>query len=112
MRYAGLFVTLLLIVSATAFAQRSQRDQMKQQTIQGCLTGSPDSYRLRARNGSEHMLIGDYKELSAHVGQYVQLGGKRDLNRDASASSDEATAHGLRFFEVWSVTEMQGECGK
>jgi hypothetical protein len=46
------------------------------------------------------------------VGQFVQLAGQRDENRDASASSDEGTAHGLRFFQVWNVTQAQGECGK
>jgi len=38
MRYAGLLVALLLIVPTIASARDWQNDQMKQQTIQGCLT--------------------------------------------------------------------------
>ncbi len=114
MRYAGLLVTLLLMVSTSAFAQerKPQDERGKQQAIQGCLSGSPDSYRITERNGTVHMLIGDPKVLQAHVGQYVQLVGKRDLDRDASASSDEGTAHGSRFFQVQRVTQTQGSCRK
>lgn len=121
MRCTGFLAVLLWIASTSAFAQatssqqaNSQQSSVAQgtqpQTIQGCLTGKPDSYWLRERDGTEHALIGDRRELSAHVGQSVQLAGQRDENRDASASSDEATAHGLRFFQVWGVTQMQGNC--
>lgn len=114
MRTAGLLVTVLLLLSWTAFTQETKPKPaaMKQDTIQGCLNGSPDSYRLKEDNGTQHMLIGDTKELQSHVGQHVQLAGKRDLNRDASASSDEATAHGQRFFRVESVTATQGKCSR
>ncbi|MGA9209442.1 MAG: hypothetical protein WB347_16675 [Terriglobales bacterium] len=59
-----------------------------------------------------HMLIGDDQDLSAHVGQRVQLTGERDNNRDASASSDEGTAHGMRFFEVAAIRRVEGKCGE
>lgn len=113
MKYTALFVVLLWVAFTTAASAQQKSSQGKPgQTIQGCLTGNRDGYWLRQHDGTEHALIGDYSELGAHVGQFVQLAGQRDENRDASASSDEATAHGLRFFQVWSVTQTQGECTK
>jgi hypothetical protein len=50
-----------------------------------------------------HLLIGPNDALGKHVGQMVQLTGYRDNNRDASASSDEGTADGMRFFLVEDV---------
>lgn len=116
MRFTGLLVLALFLTCWTAFSQvkKSSGVETKPETtaIQGCLTGSSDSYRLQEENGTQHMLIGDAKELQSHVGQHVQLTGKRDLNRDASASSDEATAHGQRFFRVESVTPTEGKCSR
>ncbi len=116
MKHASLLVSLLLFLSATAFAQSaaSQRGSMnwQQQTIQGCLAGSPGQYRLTEDNGTVHLLMGDPKDLSAHVGQEVQLAGKRDVNRDASASSDQGIARGQRFFRVDSVRGLQSSCRK
>jgi hypothetical protein len=121
MRQAGLLVTLLLIVSLSAFSQSAgsqgngmnwQDQQTHPQTIQGCLTGSPDSYRLTERIGTYHLLMGDNKLLGSYVGQNVQLSGKRDLDRDASASSDEGTAHGMRFFRVDNITPTHESCGR
>ncbi len=78
--------------------------------ISGCLQGSPNSYRLMADSGNPHLLMGSENALSNHVGDRVTLQGYRDNNRDASASSDEGTAHGMRFFQVDSVVADDGKC--
>ena len=57
-----------------------------------------------------HLLIGPNDALAKHVGQMVQLAGYRDNNRDASASSDEGTAHGMRFFQVEDIVLEAGTC--
>jgi len=113
MRYAGLLLSLslLLFVSTTALAGNTTSHNT-QQTIQGCLSGSAHDYQLTEHNGTAHMLMGDNQELSAHVGQEVQLAGKADMRRDASTSSDEATAHGMRFFRVERVARAEGTCQK
>jgi hypothetical protein len=111
MKYLGLLVTLLFTVSMTLFAQNTTSATF-QQRIQGCLSGSPHNYVLTTHNGTTHMLIGDDQQLGAHVGQEVRLAGRRDLNRDASASSDEGTAHGMRFFRVENILQVQGACRK
>lgn len=80
--------------------------------ISGCLQGSPNSYRLMADSGNPHLLMGDQNMLSSHVGDRVTLQGYRDNNRDASASSDEGTPHGMRFFQVDSVTADTGKCNE
>jgi len=115
MRYVGLLV-ILLVAPAVALAQSGTAQERTvsrgQQIIQGCLSGSSHDYRLTTHDGTVHLLIGDNSELSTHVGQYVQLAGARDNNRDASASSDEATAHGMRFFEVQNLLRSEGTCRK
>jgi hypothetical protein len=78
--------------------------------ISGCLQGTPNGYRLLADSGNSHLLIGDENALNQHVGERVTLQGYRDNNRDASASSDEGTPHGMRFFQVESVAADQGKC--
>jgi len=111
MKYLGLLVTLVFTISITAFAENTASPTF-QQTIQGCLSGSPQNYVLTTHNGTTHMLIGDDQQLGAQVGPEVQLAGRRDLNRDASASSDEGTAHGMRFFRVENVLQTDGACRK
>ena len=56
------------------------------------------------------LLMGSNGKLKSYVGHWVELGGNRDSRRDASASSDEGTAHGLRFFQVEEVLADQGSC--
>ena len=74
-----------------------------QSAVTGCLKGSTNQFYLMEQNGTLHLLMGPNKELQAHVGYWVELGGNRDSSRDASASSDEGTAHGMRFFQVEEV---------
>jgi len=78
--------------------------------ISGCLQGTANNYRLVADSGNRHLLIGDYRVLKDHVGDRVTLQGYRDNNRDASASGDEGTSHGMRFFQVDNVTADNGKC--
>jgi hypothetical protein len=115
----SLFV-LLLMVAAGSFAQ-SKSGVMGQEDpaatgpstqISGCLQGTLGDYRLVRANGTVHMLMGDDKVLSSHMGENVTLQGYRDNNRDASASGDEGTVHGLRFFQVDSVAAVNSKCGQ
>ena len=123
MRFAVSLVTLLLTLSVIALGQGVQSSsssvtlqpvnaQSGERVISGCLSGNPDSFRLTEANGTFHLLMDNNQVLSGHVGDMVQLSGYRDNNRDASASSDEGTAHGMRFFLVESVVSDSGKYGK
>ncbi len=115
--------TLLLALSAIAFGQvqNAMADQPAVQevsapagesTITGCLAGKHDGYRLTEKDGTMHLLLPapENKGLRTHVGNVVTLAGYKDDNRDASASSDEGTAHGLRFFQVNEIVSDDGKC--
>jgi hypothetical protein len=81
-------------------------------TITGCLSGSRDEYRLIEKDGTVHLLlpVAESKGLRSHVGNVVVLSGHKDNNRDASASSDEGTSHGQRFFQVNEIVSDSGKC--
>ena len=118
MRLAISLLALLLAVAVSAFGQSKssylgQADPAAKgptAQISGCLQGTANSYTLLADSGNPHLLIGDYTTLSSHVGDRVTLQGYRDNNRDASASSDNGTAHGMRYFQVENVAADQGKC--
>jgi len=123
MRFAVSLVTLLLVLSVIALSQGVQSSSRSatlqpvnahsgESVISGCLSGNRGSFRLTEANGTFHLLMDDNHVLSGHVGDMVQLSGYRDNNRDASASSDEGTPHGIRFFLVESVVSDSGKCGK
>lgn len=123
MRLAVFLVTLLLVLSFVALGQGVQSSSSSatvqpasissgETVISGCLSGNPDSYRLTEANGTFHLLMDVNGVLGSHVGDQVQLSGYRDSNRDASASSDEGTPHGMRFFSVESVVSDSGRCNK
>jgi hypothetical protein len=79
-------------------------------TITGCIKGSTDQFYLVEQDGTTHLLMGRNRTLRPYLDHWVELGGNRDNNRDASASSDEGTPHGLRFFQVENVLADQGSC--
>jgi hypothetical protein len=79
-------------------------------TVTGCLKGSTDQYYLVQKDGTMRLLMGPNDELRQYVGHWVELAGNRDNRRDASASSDEGTPHGLRFFQVENILADQGSC--
>ena len=79
-------------------------------TVTGCLQGKTDGYYLTQKDGTMRLLMGSNDKLRSYVGHWVELGGNRDLRRDASASSDEGTPHGLRFFQVEEILADQGTC--
>ena len=122
MRFGVSLVTLLLVLSvalgqgvqssSSSATPQTANLQQGESVISGCLSGHPDSFRLTEANGTYHLLMGENKVLSQHAGDMVQLSGYRDNNRDASASSDEGTPHGMRFFLVDSVVSDSGKCGK
>jgi hypothetical protein len=116
MRAQVLLATLLLSVMATAAAQSSatQTQQTTSKlpgatTLTGCLKGSINQYYVVEKNGTTHQLLAKGKDLTQYVNHEVTVSGTSDNNRDASASSDEGTAHGGRFFSVDSVSD-QGSC--
>ena len=123
MRSVASLVTLLLVLSVIALGQGVQSSSSSatlqtvsgpssESVISGCLSGHPDSYRLTEPNGTFHLLMDENNVLGQHVGETVQLSGYRDNNRDASASSDQGTPHGMRFFLVDSVVSDSGQCSK
>jgi len=117
MRFAVSLATLLLVLSVIVLGQGAQPSNSgatlqplgvssSESVISGCLSGKPDSFRLTETNGTFHLLMDDNNVLSSHVGE---LSGYRDNNRDASASSDEGTPHGMRFFLADSVVSDSGK---
>ena len=118
MKFAISLLAVLLATALSALAQNNSsylgqadpRAMGPTTQISGCLQGTPNSYRLLADSGNSHLLMGDEKALSGHVGDRVTLQGYRDNNRDASASSDQGTPHGMRFFQVDSVVVDKGKC--
>lgn len=78
----------------------------------GCLKGSVNQYYVVEKNGTTHVLQAKGHNLSPYVNHMVTLTGEADNNRDASASSDEGTAHGNRFFAVDDVSDKGGGCKK
>jgi len=118
MKFTISVLVLMLAAAVSTFAQ-SKSSYLGQADpaatgpttqISGCLQGTPNSYRLIAESGNPHLLIGDESSLSSHVGDRVTLQGYRDNTRDASASSDNGTPHGMRFFQVENVAADHGEC--
>jgi len=123
MRLSVSLLTFLLVLSAIAFGQsaNSAGDRASVQevsvsagetTITGCLAGRHDGYRLTEKDGTMHLLMPTPEKMGLrnHVGDIVTVGGYRDDNRDASASSDEGTPHGLRFFQVNEFVSDSGKC--
>jgi hypothetical protein len=80
-------------------------------TLTGCLHGSKNQYYVMEKNGTNHVLLTRERDLSKYLNHQVTVTGKADTNRDASASSDEGTAHGNRFFSLESISD-QGACKK
>jgi hypothetical protein len=116
MRIPMLLAIALLAGMALATAQNpapesAQINTPPTSTVTGCLKGSVNQYYVVEKNGTTHVLQAKGHNLSPYVNHMVTLTGKADVNRDASASSDEGTAHGNRFFAVDSVSD-QGACKK
>lgn len=123
MRLSVLLLALLLTLSAVAFCQDANSSanppsaqkatiSPNEKTLTGCLAGHHDGYRLTEKDGTVHQLmpVPENKGLRSHVGHIVTLGGYPDNNRDTSASSDEGTARGLRFFQVNELVSDSGNC--
>ena len=79
-------------------------------TVAGCLKAHTDGFYLIEKDGTMHLLMNPSDNLKPYLYRWVQLGGNRDLRRDASARSDESTPHGLRFFQVEGVLSDEGAC--
>ena len=120
MRIVISLLALLLIVALSTLGQSKsssmgQADPAATSPLtesSGCLQGTSGAYRLVRADGTVHLLMGDDEVLKGHVGDTVTLKGYRDTNRDASASSDEGTAHGLRFFQVDGVATENSKCNQ
>ena len=123
MRFATTLALFALAVLTCALAQTTNSSGTNetlssvslpagQSSIMGCVHGSTDQYYLIEKDGTMRLLMGPNSQLQQLVGHSVVLGGNRDLRRDASASSDEGTPHGLRFFQVEELLADQGACKK
>jgi hypothetical protein len=123
MRSMIFLLSVLLLASAlvsaqsqaSSAAQDTQQQKIQQQdnstsTLAGCLTGKPDGYQVTDQSGTQHLLLNPVVDLSSYVGHSVELTGIADDPRDASASSDEGTAHGNYFFKVVKVNKDLGAC--
>jgi hypothetical protein len=120
MRISFVLLTILSVTPVLAFSQNeplsatpNDRQAMQQQdvrTLTGCLTGKPDQYQLVDQSGTQHLIFNPDVNLSSYVGHSIQLMGISDASRDASASSDEGTAHGMSFFKVAQVNKDLGAC--
>jgi hypothetical protein len=62
------------------------------------------------QSGDKHLILSAGIDLSSYVGHSVEVTGKNDIRRDASSSSDEATAHGAHFFKVTAMDKDLGAC--
>src|SRR5271166_117976 len=116
MRIPMILAIVLLAAMALATAQNptsesTQLNTPPTSTLTGCLKGSVNQYYVVEKNGTTHVLLARGHNLSPYVNHMVTLTGQADNNRDASASSDEGTARGNRFFAVDSVDD-QGACKK
>jgi hypothetical protein len=123
MRSSFVLLMILLVTPAIAFSQsayssatQDNRSQASQQqdngtiTLTGCLSGKPGEYQLVDQSGDKHLILPAGVDLSSYVGHSVEVVGKNDTRRDASSSSDEATAHGAHFFKVAQVNKDLGAC--
>ena len=79
-------------------------------TVAGCPKRHTDGFYPIEKDETMHLLMSPGDNLEPYVYRWVQLGGKRDLRRDASARSAESTPHGLRFFQVEEVLSNVGAC--
>lgn len=110
------FATVLMVSDHAVFAQDTPQTAQANSvppttTVTGCLNGSKNQYYVTEKDGTRHVLLAKGKDLSPYVNHEVTVTGKADINRDASASSDEGTARGNRFFSVDAVSD-QGACKK
>ena len=108
-------VSLALASAQTTNPRASRTGQLAslsagETTVTGCLKGHTDGCYLIEKDGTMRLLMSSNDNLKPHVYHWVQLGGNRDWRRDVSASSDEGTPHGLRFFQVEEVLSDEGAC--
>lgn len=102
--YKTLMLLLLLLVSAAwvqahAYPQseptQSTATAAGHMTVEGCLSGSDDNYKLTLDNGTTYQLTGNTAELKDHVGHEVQNIGKTASSSMASSSA-AASQHAVR----------------
>jgi hypothetical protein len=123
MRNSFILLMILLVTPAIAFSQSAyssgtqdnQSQTIQQQdngttTLTGCLSGKTGEYQLVDQSGDKHLILSAGIDLSSYLGHSVEVTGKYDIRRDASASSDEATAHGMHFFKVTAMDKDLGAC--
>jgi hypothetical protein len=121
--------------NGTASSQSSASDQSSQtasssgmtgETIHGCLSGSAGNYTLTdSATGKTYNLSGDSTDLSAHVGQDIQVKGSAanssaGMNNQSSNPSSSASSSGTsgagqsatasETFNVTNVTKISDTC--
>lgn len=109
---------LLLLSSSWALTQSSSTssqqpdksqtsDQKGQKSIEGCLSGGADTFRLTAATGKIYELKGDASGLNANVGHKVRLWGTAG---GADAGGEDLSASGPYYFDVKRVESLSDTC--
>jgi hypothetical protein len=124
MRNAGLLTWILLLAGALLGQQAGATGQQKSQpkgantaaqTVQGCLSGTSNSYTLAADNGTLYRLHGADKLLSQYVGHEVAVtatAGGSSASAAASSSGDAAHAVTENSLQVSDVKDVSDHCNK
>ena len=126
MRKFSLITAILLLCSAWMVAQsnppsagqdpsaqQSDKSQAASdkagQTVEGCLSGAADTFKLTDATGKTYELTGDTSGLKDNVGHQVRLSG----NAGSSGGGEKISAAGAQAtFGVTKVTSISPTCSK
>jgi hypothetical protein len=130
MRKFSLITAILLLCSAWMVAQSSPPSAEQQpaspqaqqpdksqaaasdqagRTVEGCLSGAANTFKLTDANGKTYELTGDTSGLNENVGHQVRLWG----NAGSSGGGERISAGGAQAtFGVTKVQSISPTCGK
>jgi hypothetical protein len=94
-----------------ASAQQSDKSQTANagQTVDGCLSGAADTFKLTDATGKTYELTGDTSGLNENVGHQVRLWG----NAGSSGGGEKISAGGAQAtFGVTKVKSISPTCSK
>jgi hypothetical protein len=122
MRKFSLITAILLLCSAWMVAQSNPPSAGQQpdksqaaasdkagQTVEGCLSGAANTFKLTDATGKTYELTGDTSGLNENVGHQVRLWG----NAGSSGGGEKISASGAQAtFGVTKVQSISPTCGK